>query len=212
VEIKAAPGGRGKPGLTQDAFDRFLGTLHADREAAGARYVDVRDKLVRFFEWRGCPDPNEHADEAITRTVKRISEGEVIREPEQYVVGVARLLVFEIHRDRARQQRMTAQIDPPYTPVESTDAQERRTACLKRCLETLPPADRDLILQYYEGDKGAKIRNRRRLTDRLEVSLNTLRTRALRIRQRLQACVATCMDNERSPRHGSMNQTVRTER
>jgi DNA-directed RNA polymerase specialized sigma24 family protein len=197
VEVGTPAGRRGKSDLTQETFDRFLAKLDADREAAGAKYVDIRHNLVRFFEWRGCPYPEDHADEAITRTAKRIGEGEEIREPEHYVIGVARLLLLEIHKDRVKQQRLTAQIDPPQASAERSEALEGRVECLRRCLDKLSPGDRDLILEYYEGDKGAKIGNRKRLTERLQLSLNTLRTRALRIRQRLQACVATCIDTSR---------------
>jgi DNA-directed RNA polymerase specialized sigma24 family protein len=74
------------------------------------------------------------------------------------------------------------------------DAQEHRVECLRRCLGKLSPEDRDLILEYYEGDKRVKILNRKQLTERLRLNMNTVRTRALRIRQRLQACVETCME------------------
>ena len=180
--------------LTKEAFDRFLACLDLDRDAAGAKYVEVRQHLVRFFEWRGCPDPEDHADEAITRTAKRIAEGEEIREPARYVIGVARLLVLEIHKERAKQQRMAEQVQPLRATADVADDLEHRVECLQRCLQTLSPEDRGLILEYYEGDKRVKILNRKRLTERLHLNMNTVRTRALRIRQRLQACVETCME------------------
>jgi DNA-directed RNA polymerase specialized sigma24 family protein len=174
-----------------------LACLDPDRDAAGAKYVEVRGHLVRFFEWRGCPYPEDHADEAITRTAARIGGGEEVREPAKYVVGVARLLLLEIHRDREKQRRMTAEIGPPQTSPDTSAGLEQRIECLRHCLDRLSPEDRDLILQYYEGDKAVKISNRRRLTERLQLNLNTLRTRALRLRQRLQSCVETCLETSR---------------
>jgi hypothetical protein len=51
-----------------------------------------------------------------------------------------------------------------------------------------------MILHYYHGDKRSKIENRKRLTDLLQVPINALRMRALRLRERLQACVERCLE------------------
>ena len=53
--------------------------------------------------------------------------------------------------------------------------------------------NRDLILEYYQGEKSEKIRNRKKLLERLGVPVNTLRMRALRLRERLQGCVEECV-------------------
>jgi len=50
-----------------------------------------------------------------------------------------------------------------------------------------------LIIEYYQGEKGAKIQNRKRLTERFGVPVNTLRMRALRLREKLQGCVEDCL-------------------
>ena len=65
--------------------------------------------------------------------------------------------------------------------------------CLRNCLQTLSPDNRQLILQYYQGEKGEKIQNRKKLIERLGVPVNTLRMRALRLRERLQSCVEECL-------------------
>jgi DNA-directed RNA polymerase specialized sigma24 family protein len=57
----------------------------------------------------------------------------------------------------------------------------------------LSPDNRELILQYYNGEKGEKIQNRKKLLDRLGIPVNTLRMRALRLRERLQGCVEECL-------------------
>src|SRR6267378_7125721 len=93
---------RGKWTLTQEAFDRLLHSLDAERDRAGSIYQETRSNLIRFFEWRGCPFPEDHADEAINRVAKRVSEGEEVREPAKYFFGVARLLFLEIQKERTR--------------------------------------------------------------------------------------------------------------
>lgn len=179
--------------LTQQAFDCFLERLSPDRDQAGARYLEVHKNLERFFEWRGCPSPQDHADEAITRTAQRIAQGDQISDPAIYVIGVARLLLLEIHKQQEKAQRIAAAQPDSHTPASPPEDPDRRVECLRRCLDRLPGDNRELILLYYEGEKSAKINNRKRLTERLQVSVNTLRMRALRIRERLMVCMETCV-------------------
>src|SRR5215475_7737610 len=75
--------------LTQEAFDKLLDSLGGDREQAGQKYLEIRNNLTRFFEWRGCSFPEDHADETINRIAKRVDEGEEILNPAGYAMGVA---------------------------------------------------------------------------------------------------------------------------
>src|SRR5438128_2028539 len=89
--------------LTQEALDHLLLSLDSDRDTAGKIYQETRSNLTRFFEWRGCPFPEDHADETINRVARRISEGEQVRDLAKYFFGVARLLFLEIQKERARE-------------------------------------------------------------------------------------------------------------
>jgi len=186
------PAGR-RSELTREALDSFLKSLGADREKAGAQYLAIHKNLVRFFEWRGCPVPEDHADEAITRVAQRLAGGEEIRDPASYVIGVARFLLLEIHKDQEKERRIAAAQPEIQTDSGDSAEMEQRAECLRRCLEQLSPANRELILQYYEGEKSHKINNRKQLTERLQLSVNTLRMRALRIRVSLQECMEKCV-------------------
>ena len=182
-----------KSELTRESLDCFLKSLEPDRERAASRYLEVHKNLVRFFEWRGCPYPEDHADEAITRVARRIVQGEEIKDAATYVIGVARFLLLEIHKEQEKERRIAA-AQPDIQPAErESDDQEHRAECLRMCLDRLSPDNRALILQYYEGEKSQKINNRRELTERLQLSVNTLRMRALRIRASLQTCMETCV-------------------
>ena len=184
---------RRKWALTQEAFDRLLFAFSADRESAGKKYLELRGALIRFFEWRGCPFPEEHADETINRVARKISEGEAIRDPTQYSIGVARMLMFEIHKERETERRALSEMPASEAAPYEFEELEPRVECLKLCLQSLSPENCEMILQYYQGEKGAKIENRKRLTDRFKIPLNTLRMRALRLRERLLACVEDCL-------------------
>ena len=180
--------------LTQEAFDKLLLSFGDDRDSGGKKYLEIRSHLTRFFEWRGCPFPEDHADETINRVAKRVAEGEQIQNPSGYAMGVARLLLLEILKGRQREQVALNEI--ANTSSETTDDKddgEERLVCLRGCLSGLSADNQLLITEYYEGEKGGKIQNRKKLVEKLGIPVNTLRMRALRLRDRLQVCVEDCL-------------------
>jgi len=179
--------------LTQDAFDKLLIALGVDRESGSQKYLEIRGNLTRFFEWRGCSFPEDHADETINRMARKVAEGEEILNPAGYAMGVARLLLLEILKGRQREQSALTEIGQASELSTEPDDSESRLTCLRSCLQTLSADNRELILQYYQGEKKEKIRNRKKLIARLGVPVNTLRMRALRLRERLQGCVEECL-------------------
>jgi DNA-directed RNA polymerase specialized sigma24 family protein len=189
----AAPARR-KWALTQEAFDKLLAALGPDRESAAEKYLEIRSNLIRFFEFRGCPFPEDHADETINRVAKRACEGEEIHNPAGYFLGVARMLLLEIHKERAKERQALSELADAEAALYEFEELEPRVQCLERCLGNLSAENRELILQYYQGEKGAKIENRRKLTDRFKIPLNALRMRALRLREKLQVCVENCLE------------------
>ena len=108
-------------------------------------------------------------------------------------MGVARLLLLEILKSRQREQSALTELGQESEPIVEPDDGEDRLNCLRDCLQSLSTDNRELILQYYQGEKSEKIQNRKKLIDRLGISVNTLRMRALRLRDRLQGCVEQCM-------------------
>ena len=189
---------RTKWALTQEAFDRLLTSLGEDLESAGEQYLEIRSNLVRFFEWRACRFPEDHADETINRVAKRLVEGEKIFNPASYCLGIARLLLLEINRERVRQQQALSELPGSMFTSNQYDQPEARIDCLRECLQELSSENRELILQYYNGEKRAKIDSRRKLAERLGVPIHTLRMRALRIRENLQRAVENCPKHCRS--------------
>jgi DNA-directed RNA polymerase specialized sigma24 family protein len=180
--------------LTQEAFDKLLLAFgHGDREKGGDKYLEVRTNLMRFFEWRGCSFPEEHADEAINRIARKVADGEEIVNPSGYAIGVGRLVLLEIFKNRQREQSALAEMGQASEVYAGSDDGEERVICLRSCLQTLSSDNRELILQYYQGEKSEKIQNRKRLIERLGIPVNTLRMRTLRLRERLQHCVEECL-------------------
>jgi DNA-directed RNA polymerase specialized sigma24 family protein len=191
--LRPAAGARRKWALTQEAFEKLLNTLGPDRESAGEKYPDLRSNLNRFFEWRGCSFPEDHADETINRVAKRVSEGEEIQNPGGYFMGAARMLLLEIHKERARERRALSELATAEVTSYEFEELEPRVVCLERCLGSLSTENRELILRYYHGEKGEKIETRRKLGERFGMQLNTLRMRAVRLREKLLVCVSDCL-------------------
>ena len=188
--------GRTKWSLTPEAFGQLLATLDPDRERAGEKYEQIRRGLVCFFEWRGCPFPEEHADEALNRVARKLGEGDQISDPSTYVYGVARMLLLEIFREQERQRTALASL--PQTSQTPPDAQgpddtQLRYDCFGECLDSLPPESREFILQYYQGERRAKIKNRKEQAAQLRIPPNALRLRARRLREKLEICVDECL-------------------
>ena len=189
---------RHKWSLTQTAFDRLLGCLDSNRDIAADRYLRIRRNLVRLFECRGCYTPDDYADEAINRCARKIEQGEEIRDLATYSIGVARMLLREMGRDRCRQARSLDETPEPCAWPEIGCDLEDRVEALRVGLEALSQDDRFLILNYYEGDKSDKIKSRKMLSGLSGIGASTLRMRAMRIRERLQVCTENYM-HRRAP-------------
>ncbi|HEY2294887.1 MAG TPA: RNA polymerase sigma factor [Thermoanaerobaculia bacterium] len=185
-------------GLTTEAFEALLRQLAPERERAGELYEAIRYKLVRLFEWRGCAAPEDLADVTFNRVARRLAEGVELRsnDPYGYFCGVAHLVYKEVLRKAAREHRALAGGDWPPPTTEEDEPSDARLECLRRCLDELPPDQRDLVLRYHHGksDQGeSNIRNRQQLAQEVGVQLNALRIRVHRVRRKLESCVQACL-------------------
>jgi DNA-directed RNA polymerase specialized sigma24 family protein len=66
---------------------------------------------------------------------------------------------------------------------------EQQLACLEYCLQQLSPENRQIIINYYQGEKGERIKNRKLIAERLGIPTNALRIRVHRIREKLEQSV-----------------------
>jgi DNA-directed RNA polymerase specialized sigma24 family protein len=176
-------------GLTKESFDRLLAWLDPDRDRAGEKYEQIRHRLIKIFTCRGCPEAEVLADETINRVNMKVSEvaAEYVGDPALYFYGVAQKVFLESLR-----QRHTPVVPPP--PQPASEEEEQAYECLERCMEQLPQSARELVLEYYQNDKRAKIDHRKELARRLGIAQNALRIRAHRIRVTLQQCVRACVE------------------
>jgi DNA-directed RNA polymerase specialized sigma24 family protein len=176
--------------ITQDAFDRFLAWLDSDRERAGARYEDIRRKLIKIFTCRGCHVGEDLADETINRVIRRTQEmaDTYTGDPVFYFYGVAR----KVHLEHVRKPLASL----PLPVGDSLEQKERRDQCLDLCMKAITLENRNLVLQYYAEDRPAKIVHRKKLAEELGISETAMRLRVHRIRAALQTCVENCLQQE----------------
>ena len=194
--------------LTEEAFDRLLGLLDPQRDRAGEVLENLRRKLMKFFESRGCLSPDECSDDTIDRVARALDQGVEIRTltPALYFHGVARHVLREYWRKPERKESALESLTPQ-NPSESPgmlEAQElaqensrRRYDCLKSCMNKLPDNERETITQYYQATGRTKIENRNRLAQELSLTINALRIRAYRLREVLQGCMENYLKRSR---------------
>jgi RNA polymerase sigma factor (sigma-70 family) len=185
--------------LTGEALERLLDRLDPDRDLAGQRYETLRQTLVKFFDWRGASSPDDCADETLDRLIRKLDEGAHIEELGRYAHGIARLVLLEQMRDPLPRAALLEDVPSapslvvaPAEPVEDEDEESDKRDCFDACLDSLPADSRDLILRYYVDERRAKIDARVELAKTLGVTSAALRSRAQRIRDRLEKCVGRC--------------------
>jgi len=184
--------------VTQEAFDRLLRLLDPDRERAGEIYEQIRQKLTKFFQWRGCSTPEDYADRTIDRVARRIGEGTEMQTQNPYLFfhGVA-INVLREHWKQVEKAEFKPidDIQPPQAaaPDPENKQKERKLQCLDGCVQRLPANQLVLITEYHQGDGGAKIARRNELAQQLGIPLNALRIRAYRIRGELESCISECV-------------------
>jgi DNA-directed RNA polymerase specialized sigma24 family protein len=192
--------------VTQASFDRLLQQLDPDRERAGERYLQIREKLVKFFQWRGSATPEDFADRTIDRVARRIEEGVEIHAQNVYLFfhGVAVNVLREYWKEAQKFQAkplddMPEPQDPAENPVDASQSagqRELQMQCLDGCVERLPVDQIALITRYHQDQGGAKIAQRNELAKELKIPLNALRIRAFRIRGELETCISECVRRE----------------
>jgi DNA-directed RNA polymerase specialized sigma24 family protein len=195
---------REEPELSQFAFERLLAWLDDGTESHGERYLEMRRRLVSYFDRRNRPACEELADETLNRAARTLEQSGVIatRPPARYCYVVARFVLLEDLRRERRYVTLDESKARSARAVvaEATEEQalaERRLDCLDRCLEELKPEQRALIVDYYRDAGRQKIERRRELAQQLGISMNALGIRACRIRDTLLACLERCRSARR---------------
>lgn len=191
------------PIFTEFGFGRLLEWLDDGVDSHGERYLEMRTRLVQYFDRRNRPGADELADETLNRVAKTLAEhGRIAtRPPARYCYVVARFVLLEDFR-RSRKQIPLAE-PRRFETVRAARARspesearlvvkEERLNCLDRCLQQLRPEQRELAIEYFRDAGRSRIERRRQLATRLAITMNALGIRACRVRESLMKCVESC--------------------
>jgi len=180
--------------LTQKAFDSLLNWLDPDRDRAAQTYEKIRIRLIKILTCRGCCEAEDLADEAINRVTLKVDWLilNYVGDPARYFYAVAQKVYLEYLRKTKHQQ-----VSPVSVSSIAADPDQKQLEalyeCLERCLDKLSKENRLLVIEYYHGEKQAKIKHRKKIADQLGIGVNALRIRAHRIRLQLEGCVQNCL-------------------
>jgi len=187
--------------LSTERFLGLLSWLDSDRSKAAEKYVLLRHKLVRAFERLPYGDPDDLADQAIDRIAKRL-EGESIHNLNSFAYAVAMKISLETRRSSARFVSIDADVDSEEPLVGERDPEnrildsmrnEKTVHCLGTCLQRLTAGDHTLLLEYYKGEKQARILHRQELAQKRATTVARLRSEVNLLREKLRNCVNRCL-------------------
>jgi len=165
----------------------------------GERYLEIRRRLVAYFDRRNRPTPDALADETLDRVSRTLEEsGRIhVTPPARYCYVVARYVLLEDIRRRQREvpfdeSRPVSLQDARANRATADESGEQLLECLRHCLDRLKPDDRRLIVEYYRASARQRIERRRELAGELGITMNALAIRTWRLRATLEACVGAC--------------------
>ncbi len=184
--------------LSSENFELFLSLLDINRDQAAEKYLSLRERLERFFEWRGCENPEDLTDIVFDRTIKKITEGEKIENVQAYCVTVSKYVLMENRREVLKSEELdeNARENSSESSQDNSDNEdefkEKKLKCLDKCLSELPEDKRKLMIGYFDTDEKTMINTRKNLAEKIGINLNSLRIRISRLKTKLEKCTKKC--------------------
>ncbi len=183
--------------LTAEAFGLLLVRLDENESVAAGKYEELRLKLIKFFIWqRRCAESEADAlaDETLDRVSVKLARNIEINNVNAYALEVSRFVWLE-HIRRRKEIGYGDDLPEIAVPPETAEESDWRLACLRKCLIEVSQneSERHLIIGYYGAETGEKNKNQRKnLAEKLGLTMNTLKVKACRLRERLERCINDC--------------------
>src|ERR1044072_403350 len=95
--------------LGQTTLDQLFQLLEPDARSTEEGFRQCRLKLIKFFAWRRCEDPDNLADEKVSRLLKNVRAGQEISSdnPYSYVYAIAGNVFKEYVRAKKKGASLT---------------------------------------------------------------------------------------------------------
>jgi RNA polymerase sigma factor (sigma-70 family) len=169
---------------------------------ADFKYEELSGKLVRFFRFKNVSDPENLSQEVILRLTERLKEHtkSPILEVEHYAFAIARNLIAnesqkESHLEfREDLPEISSQNDILSDFIEN-ETKQLEMICLEKCLSSLSPDSRELLLSYYRERTFFNPEEREKLAARMGMSPSSARVMVHRLKSRLRSCIEDCLKN-----------------
>jgi hypothetical protein len=191
--------------LTPEEFGKLLQWLSPEPETSVRMFLEITKELGKWLVRKG----SAHAEDLVDETVDRVAKI-VFKEPDKYLnpkalfYGVGRKVWLEdYHRNPPPEELEPEKISARASDPAEWDFKECEEECMKEGVNNLPPHELHLITQYFSFQGREKIVVRKRLAEG-HGGLGNLRTKACRIRTRLNDGLDDCID-------GCMNRRQSTE-
>jgi len=189
--------------LTDHTFQGLLNWLDQGVNSDGQKYLEMRSRMVAYFDRKNLRNFEELADETLNRVARRLEEEGAIESdtPSKYCYVVARFVLMEQLRQTQKEKVMVEDISrrPPSQSVaehltdQERELKEKMLNCLENCTLQMDAVNQKIINGYYVGKERLKIENRRALAASLGITMNALSIRACRLRDKLEVCVRRCL-------------------
>jgi DNA-directed RNA polymerase specialized sigma24 family protein len=154
--------------LTPRALDRLLTWLDEGSNSDGLRYLEMRRRLVAYFDRKNCSTPHELADETVNRVSRRLEEEGVIANetPAKYCYIVARFVFMEYLRAMQKEhalvddlRRQPAGDNPGLSDADDQkEIKEKRLDCLEQCTGKLELRNARLLPATTSERSGSRLR------------------------------------------------------
>ena len=172
-------------GLTTEALELLLSRLAPNQEAAGHEYERLRLNLANFFRMKGLAEPFAVADLTLDR-VARLLTSKDVNDLAPFCFGVARLVCLEQYRAEQRQR----DADENFARNVKQENDEDRYDLMRNCLTVIGAEDQELLRLYFAGlPPKERYAHRENLARQAGVSIERLRLRIHRLRQKLESCL-----------------------
>jgi DNA-directed RNA polymerase specialized sigma24 family protein len=195
--------------LTEEDFNFFLNWLSPEPQEAGRKFEALRRRLITFFDVRCCSDAEGLADQTIDRVMRKLpslsadllssfaSETTSLKNPQAaYCYRFAHYVHLEYLKKLASEGGELDENHYAAVSADETKRKELRADCLDRCLKTLPPQKRRLLMLYFEKEKQAKVEHHQWLAGHFGYSINALRLQIHRLTHKMHDCISACQANQ----------------
>src|ERR1044071_7171283 len=153
--------------LDAPAFHQLLTYLDEGTSSEGQRYLQMRERLVAYFDRKNCLNPDELADQTLNRVARRLQEeGQIQSETAaKYCYTVARYIFHEHFRRSEKEDLASSELWRRANSVKITAPprddpnREGQLQCLESCVSKLDIPSQQIISQYYIGNATEKIAN-----------------------------------------------------